>query len=181
MGSPLLGTTWSSVTFAYVTRKRDRSQSVFQRENLRPSQLRTVAERRYADASCLCETGQNARANGAMYLAGFVVECLLKAELLVEYEWLQNARTPQGLSTDEARIWNLCYRQHALDEILARLPSVGHRVETRGGARAHRSLREICAVWTILVRYSPHQATIADASDFLARVKEIKQCLHLHS
>jgi hypothetical protein len=33
----------------------------------------------FGDAAALRDTKKNERANGAMYLAGFVVECLLKA------------------------------------------------------------------------------------------------------
>jgi hypothetical protein len=47
---------------------------IFTRMRLGPAALRTVAERRFDDAMSLKRTGQNARANGAMYLAGFVIE-----------------------------------------------------------------------------------------------------------
>jgi hypothetical protein len=49
---------------------------------LKPSAMATVAERRFGDAQALVNTGDNARANGAAYLAGFVVEILLKAQLV---------------------------------------------------------------------------------------------------
>ena len=69
---------------------------IFQKVRLRPTQLRTVANRRFGDAEALRETGQNARANGVMYLGGFVIECLLKAQLLERFRWLQSAGSPQG-------------------------------------------------------------------------------------
>ncbi len=47
-----------------------RAGSIFQKIKLRPTQLRTVAQRRFEDAECLRKTGVNARANGAMYLGG---------------------------------------------------------------------------------------------------------------
>lgn len=62
--------------------------SIFAKTKLTPSQLRTVAERRFADARCLLKSGENERANGAMYLAGFVIECHLKACLLEVHPWL---------------------------------------------------------------------------------------------
>lgn len=62
--------------------------SIFDRVALRPAQLRTVADRRMADAQFLRSRGGGRHANGAMYLAGFVVECLLKAQLLERYRWL---------------------------------------------------------------------------------------------
>lgn len=66
--------------------------SVFDKQKvLRPSQLSVVAERRYRDAVALCDTGKNERATGAMYLAGFVIEILLKAQMLVKYPALGRA------------------------------------------------------------------------------------------
>ncbi|GMU21650.1 MAG: hypothetical protein AMXMBFR13_17410 [Phycisphaerae bacterium] len=68
-----------------TARGRSRRISVFSRERLKPSQLRMVAERRWGDADCLRHSGLNSRANGAMYLAGFAIECLLKAALLEKH------------------------------------------------------------------------------------------------
>ena len=59
---------------------------IFLKVRLRPTQLRTVAERRFDDAVALRQTGKNARANGAIYLGGFAIECLLKARLLEDFE-----------------------------------------------------------------------------------------------
>jgi hypothetical protein len=74
---------------------------IFKKIRLTPTQLRTVAERRFADAEALRDTKANARANGTMYLAGFVVECLLKAKLLERYRWLQSASSPTGKTKSE--------------------------------------------------------------------------------
>lgn len=73
---------------------------------LRPSQLRVVADRRFDDANTLRGTKQNARANGAMYLGGFVVEILLKARLLEKFAWLQSTGSSEGLNNRDKR---LCY------------------------------------------------------------------------
>ena len=153
---------------------------IFQRVRLRPTQLRTVADRRFDDADALRQTGHNARANGAMYLGGFVIECLLKANLLEQFGWLQSARSPEGRSKDDRHLWSLCYRSHDLDEILAKLPGVVERLsrlEQRGSSRLVQSLKSICAEWTIHARYSPHSADIGDAGRFLDRIKELKSCL----
>lgn len=98
--------------------------NIFERMRLSPTQLRTVAERRFADAESLRQTGRNARANGAVYLAGFVVECLLKARLLEKYSWLQNARNTGAWSKASRRLHDLCYRMHDLAAILDMLPEV---------------------------------------------------------
>ena len=105
------------------------SQGLYQRMRLRPAQMRTVAERRFADADSLRKTKLNARANGAMYLGGFVIECFLKAKLLEKYKWLQS---PPGdlakRSQDERALHALCYQQHDLAGLLDRLPEVKRRL-----------------------------------------------------
>jgi glutamine synthetase adenylyltransferase len=115
-----------------------------------------------------------------MYLGGFVIECLLKAKLLEAYPWLKNARTAAGKSQREKHLWNLCYRSHSLDEILAHLPDVAKDLltaERRGHSRLYTSLRKICGQWTIYARYSPQLVGIEDARQFLSMVKEVKKWL----
>jgi len=58
---------------------------IFKRTRLRPPQLRSVADRRFDDAQALRATQLNARANGAIYLGGFVIECPFKAMLLEKF------------------------------------------------------------------------------------------------
>ncbi len=44
------------------------AREIFRKQlRLTPGQLRAVAERRYDDAMCLLDSGDNARANGAIY------------------------------------------------------------------------------------------------------------------
>src|SRR4051794_15730346 len=122
---------------------------VFERiSRLKPSQLRTVAERRYADAECLLRARNNERLNGAMYLGGFVLECLLKARLLETYPWLQS-RPPDNRSY-ERTLWSLCYRSHDLDEIPARLPGVTRDWLDRypDGRERLLILQRLCSEWT---------------------------------
>jgi hypothetical protein len=84
---------------------RRRAQDIFARGRLTPRQLRTVSDRRYDDAQALVRTGENARANGAIYIAGFSVECLLKAELVEQHAWLANAAPGRTRTRDEERLW----------------------------------------------------------------------------
>ncbi|RPI64087.1 MAG: hypothetical protein EHM48_01420 [Planctomycetaceae bacterium] len=154
--------------------------SIFKKNRLDAKQLRTVAERRFGDANALRDTGLNPRANGAMYLGGFVVECLLKAKLLERFPWLENDHPPQGRSKEDSHLWSLCYRSHALDEILAKVPAVTEKLsqlEQREANRLTQSLKSICADWTIFARYSTHNANINDARAFLDKIKEIKKWL----
>lgn len=156
------------------------SMDIFRKVRLRPTQLRTVANRRFDDADALRRTGQNARANGAMYLGGFVVECLLKARLLERFRWLQSAGSPQGRSRPDQRLWSLCYRSHDLDEILAELPAVTERLARLGqrdSSRLLQSFKSICAQWSIYARYSPYNADIDDARTFLDQIEELRPWL----
>ncbi len=154
--------------------------TIFKKVRLHPTQLRTVADRRFGDAEALRKTGENARANGAMYLGGFVIECLLKAKLLERFGWLQSTGSPQGRSKANQRLWSLCYRAHDLDEIVDKLPEVIemlNRVEGRQSNRLVQSLKSICGQWTIFARYSPYTADIDDARTFLDQVRELKSWL----
>ena len=161
--------------------------TIFQKTRLRPTQLRTVAERRFDDANALRRTGDNARANGAMYLGGFVIECLLKAMLLEKFGWLGSTGSPEGRNEDDRRLWSLCYRSHDLSELLKHLPEVMEKLEQRGAgsgqppraeaSRLAQSLKSVCSQWTIHARYSPRSADIDEARDFLDKVKDLKSCL----
>jgi hypothetical protein len=154
--------------------------SIFEKQQLQASQLFTVADRRFDDALHLCRSKENARANGAMYLAGFVIECCLKGQLLRAYGWLRSGASPHGRSKDDQYLWALCYRRHALDEILARLPRVQDRLRARdqlGGPSLVTTLREVCSTWTIFARYSSYSANIREAEQFVESVRELKRWL----
>jgi hypothetical protein len=56
--------------------------SIFERRVPTPREAREVAESRLGDAECLRESHSDERANGAMYLGGYVIEILLKAKLI---------------------------------------------------------------------------------------------------
>jgi hypothetical protein len=154
--------------------------SIFEKVKLRPSQLRTVAARRLADAKYLRDSRRNERANGAMYLAGFVMECLMKAALLEQYPWLQNGAVPTTKSATDQRLWSLCYRSHDLLEILEHLPQFTDRfkkLEQRQQSRLVANLQSVCGQWTIFARYSPRSATMQEAGEFLSRIEELKRWL----
>jgi len=61
-----------------------RKTTIFDRIPLTEEGLKTVPKRQLDDAMVLYDTRQNKHANGAIYLAGFVIECLLKSLLLCE-------------------------------------------------------------------------------------------------
>ena len=157
-----------------------KSSNIFAKSRLRPTQIRTVAERRFADAKWLRQSGENERANGAIYLGGLVIECLLKALLIEAFPWLQTARSAETAPRGERHRWSLCYRSHDLDEILAELPHITERLsrlDQQGRSRLVQNLKTICQNWTIFARYSPQMAMMSEAREFLDRVEELKECL----
>lgn len=154
---------------------------IFDKIRLSPNQLRAVAERRFEDADALRRTGKNARANGAMYLGGFAIECLLKARLLRKYTFLQKARSTERLSEKERSLWSLCYRSHDLADILEQLPEVFEELSAdpakQKSQRLMGGLRSICEQWTIFARYSPKTTTMDLATNFLNMIKDVKEWL----
>jgi len=154
--------------------------SIYERQKLKPSQLVTVAERRFADAEALCDTGKNVHANGAQYLCGFVIEMLLKARLMQRYSLVASKPPHAEMSQDEQRIWSLIYRSHDLREMLDRLPQLEAALQPKGreGAPPYwQHLVEICANWTVHARYSPLSTTMAEARKLIERVRELKKVL----
>jgi hypothetical protein len=153
--------------------------SIYARQPLNPRQLITVAQRRFDDAEVLYQTGKNRHANGALYLGDFVIELLLKAQLLRRWEKLGRVCTDE-LKPDERPIWHLLHRSHDLKEILDRMPDVEAMIEKRGqrdGQQYRTHLRQICSEWTIFARYSPHQTTVAQARVWLDRIRALKEVL----
>jgi len=156
--------------------------NIFDKMQLSPTQLRTVAERRFDDAECLRQKRQNARANGAMYLAGFVIECLLKAKLLEKYSWLQHARKTGTRPKAEQRLYDLCYRMHDLAAILDQLPEVRQNLMNLNSFRYQKGLlysmlASVVSRWTIFARYSTQTTTMGEADEFIRKIKEVKEWL----
>jgi len=148
--------------------------------DLTPSQMRTVAERRFDDAQALCATGENARANGAQYLCGIVIDILLKAQLVQRYPSVARKRPHEAMPTQDRELWSLIYRSHDLEEMLERLRDVSTAVAKRGeraGCPYLAWLKGICGTWTVFARYSTRSATVDEAKQMLERVRELKELL----
>ena len=144
---------------------------IFNRIRLTPGQLRIVAARRLEDARYLLAVGHNRHTNGAMYLAGFTLECLLKAMLLEKHPEARHDLDPQDRRTK--RIRSLLF-SHDLVAIAAELPDLSDRlvkVDPPGGLRDR--FENLCQRWNIFARYSPSMATIAEALTFVSQIKEL--------
>lgn len=141
--------------------------------------MATVAERRFADAEALSETNENARANGVAYLVGFVVEILLKAHLVAKFPSI--ARKRQHEVTDAERdVWRLIWRQHDLEAMLEKMSELEAALKTRGERDSRdylADLKKVCATWTIYSRYSPRTIPMAEAREWLERVRSLKELL----
>lgn len=152
---------------------------IFGKPRLTPNQLRAVAERRFDDAMCLYNSGDRGRLNGAMYMGGFTIECLLKALLLERHRGLQRVLDPAKLSKSERRIYGLLFG-HDLDQMLNTLLDIRVKLEMAGeqvGAPVWRKLRDVCEVWTVYARYSSKLASREAAERFLGNIREVKQWL----
>jgi len=117
-----------------------------------------------------------------MYLGGFVLECLLKAKLLEKHRWLQRPSSVRARrwSPGERRLYDLCYRRHDPVGLLEALPEVVSRLETVNGYRRvplSRTLKQICAQWTVHIRYSPRMARMREADEFLRSIAEVRRWL----
>lgn len=138
-----------------------------------------MAERRYADACCLRDSGKQERANGAIYMAGFVIECLLKALLLERHPNLQKPVDPVKLSPSDREVHDILWR-HDLDDMLGFLPEIQKKltgVKTKAGESAWEQFRDLCEEWSVHARYSPSNAKLEDARRYLATIEEVKKWL----
>ena len=148
------------------------------RSRLKPSQIRHVAGRRFSDAKCLLAAGRT-HANGAIYLAGIAIECHLKAELLAAYPSLASA-VPSRLPAADRKRWDLLFRWHDLVGLLETLPGTLAFIRTSAGSNGGRvveHLKQVAAVWSVMIRYDSKDADPDDARDFVARAEEVHRCL----
>ncbi len=129
------------------------------RSKLTPGQARTVAAWRYDDARRLWDSGLLKRMNGAVYLGGLVLDCLLKARLLEKHRALASASPEQPTTKDRLR-WNLIYRNHDLEAMLVELPELASGLRGASPTRIGRldtMMKSACSRWSIHIRYSPRR------------------------
>jgi len=146
---------------------------------LTPNQFREVSERRLGDAECLVKSGDAHRANGAIYMAGFVIECLLKALLLERRRNLQVPVDPATLSSSDKDVFELLY-SHKLEDMMGFLPEVESKLSAlpiQSGLSPWAKFCAICEEWTVYARYSPKMATLDRARDYVDTIKEVKKWL----
>ncbi|MBY0307796.1 MAG: hypothetical protein K2Q09_03555 [Phycisphaerales bacterium] len=146
------------------------------RVRLNPRQARTVAAWRYEDARLLLRAGRRQHANGATYLGGLALDCLLKARLLEKHPRLAST-SPETLKGPDRDLWNLIYRGHDLESALAALPEVAHTLQSVSSTRLDVVLKSICSRWSVHVRYWPKRIDVSEAEAFLQQVGEVREWL----
>lgn len=116
---------------------------IFRRVHLDEKKYKTVGERRLDDAKYLLKSGENKYANGAVYLAGICVECLLKAQLF--------GKGALGADTDRESRQRLLF-SHDLEAIYSAIPdSIKNHVREQ---KVEQQLKRLFA-WSVEARYSP--------------------------
>ena len=122
------------------------------------SQLKTKSDQWFEDVQFLF---RNERYSAAVYLGGFVIECLLKASL-----WSRRQ--------DDA-IRSLIFRSHDLPRLL-HANSALERDMQRDKLRNHAHFVQISS-WHVRIRYNPRQVHREDADAFLAHLREVRTWL----
>ena len=160
-------------------RRKGKARDVFKKPRLTPGQLRAVAQDRFDDALCSLHSGDNSRATGAVYVAGFTIECLLKALLLERHRNLVGPVDPAKLSRTDREVFELLYR-HDLDDMLGFLPEVERKLSVlvnRRGRPVWDDFRRLCEEWTVYARYSPKRVAMEEARGFVETIREVKEWL----
>ncbi len=144
------------------------------RKALSVDQMISVAEERWKDAACLFDAK---RWNGAIYLAGITVECILKGLLLDRHPNLKTLSDVQRLSASDRFVPGLIFKSHELDTMLAIFRT---EIEAKMGSadrEAYMRFQRVCSEWTIRVRYSPKHSNRDKCEQFLNAVSEVRTWL----
>lgn len=160
-------------------RKRHVRKRLAVTTRLTPGQARIVASWRLDDARFLWKSGGLKHLNGAVYLAGLVLDCLLKARLLEKFPSLRQANIA-ALNNRDRRRWDLIYRGHDLEGLIVELPEVVEMLQENspfGTERLDNVLKVACSSWSIHVRYLPKRIDRGYATEFLEQVEELKKWL----
>ena len=122
------------------------------------TQLTTTSNQLYDDTKFLYKEGQ--RYAAALYLGGFVIECLLKAAL-----WKRRQEKP---------IRRLLFT-HDLHKLLEMNTSLAKALRADRQGLYQQFVR--LSTWNVRFRYNPKNIPKSDADDFMRRLKEVRQWL----
>lgn len=119
-------------------------------------QLRELSDQRSKDARCLLK---NDRFNGAKYVAGYVVECLLKAAIC------------EGELSEKRK---QLLHSHDLEGLLRESVDATDRINQNQRCQSAFSL---VAPWSVEWRYKSKRVDRDDAQDFCEKVRLLRECL----
>jgi hypothetical protein len=152
-------------------------KSFFQISLFNVHDAQKVAEQRLKDALVLIDTGKAQHANGAFYLLGYVLEILLKTELVKQYPGMAvKASAPPGKLRDliwRDHDWLKIFDHNSLGQVQAAL-----KPRESIDKKPHlRHLREIGGLWTIEIRYSTAKIKLNQVKSMAKWVAGIKEVL----
>ena len=118
-----------------------------------------VARERLDDASFLL-TDEPPRTTAAVYLCGYVVECVLKALILSAVPRAKEASVLASFRGVSAHDYDILLKRYREEGGAAVPRAIVDRLEDVGG-------------WTVNLRYSPRRVERQEAADFLEAAREI--------
>ncbi len=130
------------------------------------SELAVASRQRLADARVLFNASRH---RGAMYMAGYAVECLLKTKLLHIYD-CNNLRELEELLRQRSILpTNRTVFTHQLEDLLRLTPGYNR---LKRNTDVWHSFHEINR-WTPHWRYTPKQATRQEAIEFMTDIENV--------
>ena len=131
------------------------------------TEIRKAAAKRVSDARTLIRAGDGQR-RGAMYLAGYAVECRLKAIAMEIYNCWTLRQLAAHWEVDNERVFT-----HALEAFAQRLP-LWNSLKASG---VWRDFAGEVNQWNPAWRYNPREPSSERAEAFLDAVERVVQWL----
>lgn len=128
------------------------------RETIRKGRLLQAHEERLRDAYVLLRGG---RWSGAIYVAGYVIECLLKAAILSRV----------GLSVLPSRYWHHDLERLVVDAHLRR------ELEAEMSDEMEQCMGLLSRAWDVSIRYQPGAHERCEAEEFLLKMETVRRWL----
>lgn len=132
-----------------------------------PEDQRKAALRRRADARRLLEAGAN-HTRGAMYLAGYAIECKIKAVAMERFRCRTLASLAQKWKVDDREVYT-----HNLEVLLGRLGVLDRLKASPVGMDFRFQVNR----WRTSWRYDRHNPTLPQANAFLDAVDRVLRWL----
>ena len=135
------------------------------------SELAVASRQRLADAQALLNAS---RWRGAMYMAGYAVECLLKTKLLHIYD-CKNLRELEDLLRQRSILpAHRTVFTHELEGLLRLTPSYSRLRQDRDFWR----MFQVVNLWNPQWRYTVKQTTYQEAAKFLTFIENVMHWIH---